>query len=177
MSKNQNTKNLFATNNTLFGNSDSFSLFTTTSPISDDKCDKQKWLNDVDSSLILENIDNTAKNRVVKIKLKIKTLEKTLDRVDEELKILQLFNLDKDKEKRAELSGLKENLKKQIYELKEEKKKFGVFYIISAYTNNKVTYENLKKYVDVALDCSSKYLNIGIEYIKNRTEFKSFFKR
>ncbi len=176
MANKSQQQNLFS-NNTLFQDNAAASFFATNNPIEDEKFDKQKWLNDVDSDLILENIDNTAQNKVVKINLKLKALERTLLRLDEELKILQLFNLEKDKDKRAELYCLKENLIQQISNLKEEKKKFGFFYILAAYTNDRITYENIKCIYDRVKKFSIKYINLGLEYLKSRDEFKSLFKR
>ena len=74
-----------------------------------------------------ENIDKTTKNKAVRLNLKINTLEKNLTKVNEELELMKILNLDKDKSKREQLSKFKAYLELQITSLKAEKKRFGVF--------------------------------------------------
>ena len=135
--------------------------------ISEDKSENSKFLNDVDSSLIMENIDNSAKNRVVKINLKIKTLEKNLTKISEELKILELFNLDKDKDRREELNKLMQNILKQIENLKSEKAKYGIIYILAAYTNNKINIENTELFISRCVNSIKKYYLLFKHFVIN----------
>lgn len=157
MNNQQEQNNMFTTGS-IFNNIDSNMFITNENPIeSNHKADKQTCINDLDSSLILENVDKTAKNRVVKIDLKLKTLEKTLYRISEELKLLELFNLASDKDKRAELIRIKSTIERQIEDLKLEKRKFGLFYILSSYTNNKLSYEIFLKYFNIVYNFVKKY--------------------
>lgn len=173
MRNSQQQENMFGSSSIFNGGEQNF-FHTAESPINSEKNDKQGWINDVDSSLILENIDKTAQNRVVKINLKLKTLEKTLYKISEELKVLQLFNLEEDKAKREQMLLLKRNIESQIADLKEEKKKFGIFYIISAYTNNKITYENLSQLAKTLVFLAKKYFYIALDYLKNNAYVKKF---
>ena len=171
MSNKQKQENMFGASS-IFKDVEHNFFLSTESPITSSKNDKQAWINDIDSSLILENVDKTAQNRVVKINLKLKTLEKTLGRISEELKVLQLFNLEEDKIKREQMMLLKQNIESQIESLKEEKKKFGIFYIISAYTNNKITYENLSLYLRKIIVLIQKYSSMVFNYLANNIYVK-----
>jgi len=175
VSNNQQQANMFGSSS-IFNDIEQNFFSAAENPIPSEKSDKQSWINDVDSSLILENIDRTAQNRVVKINLKLKTLEKTLSKVSEELKVLQLFNLDEDKVKREQMLILKQNIENQIISLKEEKKKFGIFYIISAYTNNKVTYEKLCKLANSIAFIARKYFYILLDYARKNAYVQKLLK-
>ena len=129
---------------------------------------KQKMINDFDSFLILENIDKTVKNKAVRINLKINALERNLGRINEELDLLKLLNLEKDVKRREELSDFKAHLEKQIDSLKLEKKRFGVWYFISGFFAEKVDYEALKTTFVTLKDEIKKYDKAAISFLKSK---------
>ena len=71
---------------------------------------------------------------------------------------------------------LKQNIESQIEALKEEKNKFGIFYIISAYTNNKITYENLSQLLSKIVILFKKYFSLMLHYLANNIYIKKLFK-
>lgn len=91
----------------------------------------RKRINDFDSSLILENAQKTVNNQSLKIELKISSTEKELEKVNDQIYLLELLNLDFDKERLSDLYKTKTILEKQIMLLKDEYKKMGLIYRIS----------------------------------------------
>jgi len=149
----------------LFG-SNSGASTTFTSPI--DHVSQQKCINDFDSSLILENIDKTTKNKAVRLNLKINTLEKNLTKVNEELELMKILNLDKDKSKREQLSKFKAYLELQITSLKAEKKRFGVFYSISGFIDENIDLKYFFKVKNYIMPYFKKYYNLVLNYVLNK---------
>ena len=91
----------------------------------------RKRINDFDSRLILENAQNTVNNQSLKIELKITSTEKELQKVYDQIRLLELLDLDYDKQRLDDLYSAKEILEKQITSLKDEYKKMGLIYRIS----------------------------------------------
>ena len=136
----------------------------------------QKIIDDFDSSLILENIDKTAKNKAVQINLKINTLKKNLAKVSEQLELINLLNLDKDKSKKQKLTDIKAYLEFQIQNLEIERKNFGVIYSISGFVEEKVDIDSI---VSASLKIylfSKKYYQIFCNYIKSLKLQNTLFK-
>ena len=137
---------------------------------------KQKTINDFDSSLILENIDKTAKNKAVKINLRINTLEKNLAKVSEELELIKLLNLEKDKDKREQLTKLKKNLELQITNLKKERKNFGILYSMTGFLEEKIYIKSIINVILTLCLKMRKYYFRVFDFLKNKKIFHSIFK-
>ncbi len=129
---------------------------------------KQKMINDFDSSLILENIEKSVKNKAVKINLKITTLEKNLTRINDEYELLKLLNLEKDIQRRDELKKFKDYLESEISKLKIERKKFGIWYFLSGFFADKVDYEAIKASLGALKEEIKKYDKAAISFIKSK---------
>ena len=129
---------------------------------------KQKMINDFDSFLILENIDKTVKNRAVKINLKINALERNLSRIKEEYDLLKLLNLEKDVKRRNELAQFKDYLEQQLTSLKDERRRFGVWYFISGFFAEKIDYDALKSSFNNLKDEIRKYDKAAISFLKSK---------
>ena len=171
MKKSQN-KNLFSTNNIFDNNlfASEGNAFATNPANKTNKNDKV--INDFDSSLILENVDLTAKNKAVKINLKINTLEKELARVTEQVELLCLLNLDRDKKKREKFIERKEYIEKQLKQLKDERKNYGIFYSLADFMREKINTINFKKFIDKQLPTIKKIFSsvlVPIKTLRNRS--------
>ena len=120
-----------------------------------------KSINDFDSSLILENIDLSAKNKAVKINLKINALERELARITEQVELMCLLNLDRDKQKREKYIERKNYIEKQLKQLKEERKNYGVFYSLADFLREKINLAKAKKFFDSRQLLVKKFLSIS----------------
>ena len=129
---------------------------------------KQKMINDFDSSLILENIDKNVKNKAVRINLKINTLEKNLSRIREEYDILHLLNLKKDEKRREELKKFMNYVEKQLNNLKIQRKKFGIFYFLSGFFADKVDFEKAKEIMFLLKNEVKKYDKMAMSSLKSK---------
>lgn len=155
-------KNLFETSSLISG-SNAF----VTKPVKKE-IHKEKFINDFDSTLILEKIDKTVKNKAVKINLKINTLERNLAFVAEELDLLELLKLEKDNKKREDLIASKKILEDKLAKLKNERKKFGLIYSISGFINEKIDFNKFKNYFTSFVNEVKKYDKIAINYLKSK---------
>ena len=136
----------------------------------------QKIIDDFDSSLILENIDKTAKNKAVQINLKINTLRKNLSKVTEQLELINLLNLDKDKSQKEKLTDIKSYLEFQIQNLEIERKNFGVIYSVSGFVEEKVDIDSIVSTLLKIRLFTQKYYRIIYNYLKSLNVQNSLFK-
>ncbi|MFA6989282.1 MAG: hypothetical protein WC197_04350 [Candidatus Gastranaerophilaceae bacterium] len=126
----------------------------------------RKRINDFDSRLILENAQNTMNNQSLKIELKISSTEKEFQKVDDQIRLLELLNLDYDKERLADLYKTKKIIEKQITSLKDEYKKMGLIYRIS---------DDISELVSACTSVASKgFLNDGRKKLE---KFLPFMKK
>lgn len=137
-------------------------------------CDKS--INDFDSSLILENIDLSAKNKAVKINLKIIALEKELAKITEQVELMCLLNLDKDKQKKEKFMQRKARIEKQLSELKTERKNYGAFYTIADFAQEKIKFNKFKNSFDNYLPLIKKYYALILNSLKSLKNYNSIFR-
>ena len=118
----------------------------------------------------MENIDKTTKNKAVRLNLKINTLEKNLARINEQLELIQLLNLDEDKVKKAQLERFKSYLELQISKLKSERQKFGVLYCIQGFFGEKI---DISKFKNSCIKTFSTLKNKILKFLmlKNNNSF------
>lgn len=124
----------------------------------------------------MENIDKTTKNKAVRLNLKINTLEKNLARINEQLELIQLLNLDEDKVKKAQLERFKSYLELQISKLKSERQKFGVLYCIQGFFGEKI---DISKFKNSCIKTFSTLKNKILKFLKlknNNSFLKSTYK-
>lgn len=164
MLKKEKNKNIFGETNTFKKSDNIFDSLQNNSATSIPMT-KQKMINDFDSALILENIDKNVKNKAVKINLKIKTLEKELDKITEQLELIKLLNLEKDKSRKEKLEENKKYIENQLNNLIAERKNFGIYYSIIAFINSKIDIAVLKEKIIESYHKSLLFTKKLISYI------------